>query len=244
MSVLQKVAAQKLMLWALLLLAIYPLAIIAARLEVWHFRNSFLLFIVAAIASFAMLAMALLKLSRGIKSDSTALLVVIVATVLPLSVMGTYVYKAQKSPFIHDISTDMVHAPQLNAAARIRLDNDHSVEYLASDVAPLQQAGYPQLVPLKLAHNAHAVFSAAKRLMQDNGWQLLADNNLQMPFTLEASQTSLLFGFTDDVVVRIQALDEGTLVDMRSMSRVGKSDLGMNAQRIQTFLEKLALRVK
>jgi len=244
MSVLQKVAAQKLMMWALLLLAIYPLAIIAARLEIWHFRNSFLLFIVAALVSFAMLTMGLLKLSKGVKSESQALLVVIVVTLLPLSVMGSFVYKAQKYPFIHDISTDLVHAPQLKAAAKARVDSDHSVEYLASEVAQLQQDAYPQLLPLKVTQSPQAVFNAAKGLMLENGWQLMAENNQQSPFTLEASHTSLLFGFTDDLVVRIQATEDGAVVDMRSMSRVGKSDMGANAQRIQRFLTDLANGLK
>jgi len=244
MSVLQKVAAQKLMMWALLLLAIYPLAIIAARLEIWHFRNSFLLFIVAALVSFAMLTMGLLKLSKGVKSESQALLVVIVVTLLPLSVMGSFVYKAQKYPFIHDISTDLVHAPQLKAAAKARVDSDHSVEYLASEVAQLQQNAYPQLLPLKVTQSPQAVFNAAKGLMLENGWQLMAENNQQSPFTLEASHTSLLFGFTDDLVVRIQATEDGAVVDMRSMSRVGKSDMGANAQRIQRFLTDLANGLK
>jgi len=244
MSVLQKVAAQKLMMWALLLLAIYPLAIIAARLEIWHFRNSFLLFIVAALVSFAMLTMGLLKLSKGVKSESQALLVVIVVTLLPLSVMGSFVYKAQKYPFIHDISTDLVHAPQLKAAAKARVDSDHSVEYLASEVAQLQQDAYPQLLPLKVTQSPQAVFNAAKGLMLENGWQLMAENNQQSPFTLEASHTSLLFGFTDDLVVRIQTTEDGAVVDMRSMSRVGKSDMGANAQRIQRFLTDLANGLK
>jgi len=244
MSVLQKLSAQKLMMWALLLLAIYPLAIIAARLEIWHFRNSFLLFIVAALLSFAMLAMGLLKLSKGVKNEAQALLVVIVVTLLPLSVMGSFVYKSQKYPFIHDISTDLVHAPQLKAAAQTRVDTDHSVEYLAGEVAQLQHAAYPQLVPLKVSQSPQAVFSAAKLLMVENGWQLMAENNQQSPFTLEASHTSLLFGFVDDVVLRIQAGEQGTLVDMRSMSRVGQSDMGANAQRIQRFLVDLANALK
>jgi len=72
----------------------------------------------------------------------------------------------------------------------------------------------------------------------------MAENNQQSPFTLEASDTSLLFGFIDDVVLRIQADEQGTLVDMRSMSRVGKSDMGANAQRIQRFLADLANGLK
>ncbi len=243
MSVLEKVPSQKLMLVALTLLAVYPLAVIAARLELWHFSNSFLLFIVAALASFVILAIGLLKLSKGDKSDTPAILVTIIATLLPLSTLGSFVYKAQKYPFIHDISTDLVHAPQLLAAAKIRLESDHSVEYLAGEVAALQQKGY-NLTPLIVTQQPAQVFNAAKALMMDRGWELLASENLQYPFTLEASHTSLLFGFTDDIVLRIQATKEGSHVDMRSMSRVGKSDMGANAKRIQTFLSDLSVGLK
>jgi uncharacterized protein (DUF1499 family) len=243
MSILDKVPAQKLMLVAVTLLAVYPLAVIAARLELWHFRNSFLLFIVAALVSFVLLAIGLLKLSRGEKKGTLALVVTIIATLLPLSTLGSYVYKAQKYPFIHDISTNVEDAPQLKAAAKVRLETDHSVEYLAKDVAALQQKGY-NLAPLIVGQNPIDVFNVAKALMADKGWDLLAHENQQMPFTLEASHTSLLFGFTDDIVLRIQATKEGSQVDMRSMSRVGKSDMGVNAARIQAFLSDLSAGLK
>ncbi len=243
MSVLESVSSKKVMLVALTLLAVYPLAVIAARLEFWHFSNSFLLFIVTALVSFAVLAIGMLKLSKSAKSDSPALIVAIIAALLPLSILGSYVYKTQKYPLIHDISTDVEHAPQLKAAALVRLESDHSVEYLADEVAPLQLKGY-NVGPLRVSQNPIEVFTVAKTLMEARGWKLLASENGQMPFTLEASHTTLLFGFTDDVVLRIQATKEGSHVDMRSMSRVGKSDMGVNAKRIQTFLSELSAKLK
>jgi uncharacterized protein (DUF1499 family) len=56
---------------------------------------------------------------------------------------------------------------------------------------------------------------------------------------IEASHTSLFYGFTDDMVVRITPVAEGTKIDVRSKSRVGRSDVGQNAKRIRTFLQKL-----
>ncbi len=244
MTILEKVSAQKLVMVALLLLMVYPLAIIAARLEIWHFRNSFLLFIVAALVGFGVFAMSLLKLSKGEKADSNALLVALGAAVLPLAIMGSHVYKAQSSPFIHDISTDLIHAPQLKAAAQVRLKSDHGVEYLASQVSKKQKAGYPELTSLTLSQDPQTVFAAAKQIMVAQGWAMMAENNHELPYTLEASDTSLLFGFTDDVVLRIQLADSGSLVDMRSMSRVGQSDMGKNAQRIGEFFNELTLALK
>lgn len=61
---------------------------------------------------------------------------------------------------------------------------------------------------------------------------------------LEATGTSLLFGFKDDVVVRVTGTAEGAQVDVRSKSRVGLSDLGANARRIRTFLRELSIRLE
>ena len=60
---------------------------------------------------------------------------------------------------------------------------------------------------------------------------------------LEATQTSFWYGFTDDMVVRITEGPDGTRVDVRSKSRLGRSDLGQNAKRIRTFLARLKTQV-
>ena len=50
---------------------------------------------------------------------------------------------------------------------------------------------------------------------------------------IEAVDTTFWFGFKDDVVIRCQDFR----VDLRSISRVGRSDLGANAKRIEQFIE-------
>jgi hypothetical protein len=57
---------------------------------------------------------------------------------------------------------------------------------------------------------------------------------------IEATDTTLLFGFKDDIVIRVAAAGSGSRVDVRSLSRVGKSDFGVNANRIRKFLRQLA----
>jgi uncharacterized protein (DUF1499 family) len=58
---------------------------------------------------------------------------------------------------------------------------------------------------------------------------------------IEAVATSFLFGFKDDMVIRMTETDTAQVaVDVRSQSRVGKSDLGQNAKRIRRFMEGLA----
>ncbi len=249
MSVLDKVSNQKLMLVALLLLAIYPVAIVAARLDVWHFRTSFLLFMLSALLGFGVLVIAIFKMSKMGSANAEAeparyLVIAAVAALLPLMVLGSNIYKAQQSPFIHDITTDTVTPPEFVAAVTDRNETDHRVTYEGASLAQVQQKAYPNIRPLMTNKSIGRVVSAVQAQVAHSGWQVLASQTVQEPFKLEAVTSSALFGFKDDIVIHIQAHDQLVQVDMRSMSRQGKSDLGMNAKRIQEFLSALQERLK
>ena len=60
--------------------------------------------------------------------------------------------------------------------------------------------------------------------------------------TIEATSSSLLYGFTDEVIVRVKAIEGGALVDVRSRSRLGRVDRGVNAKRIRAYLAALQER--
>ena len=249
MSVLDKVSNQKLMLVALLLLVIYPVAIGAARLDIWHFRTSFLLFIVSALLGFVVLVMAIFKMSKLGSANSEAeparyLLIAAASTLIPLMVLGSNIYKAQQYPFIHDITTDTVTPPQFEAAITDRLETDHAVAYEGAALADIQHKAYPSIKPLITNTDISRVLNAVQAQVAQNGWLLLNSQTEKMPYVLEAVTSSALFGFKDDMVIRIQAHDQMVQVDMRSMSRQGKSDLGMNAKRIQEFLSALQGRLQ
>lgn len=61
---------------------------------------------------------------------------------------------------------------------------------------------------------------------------------------IEATATTFWFQFKDDIVVRVRAHDNGSIIDVRSESRVGKSDVGTNAARVRAYLAKLAADAK
>ncbi|MDX1580549.1 MAG: DUF1499 domain-containing protein, partial [Alphaproteobacteria bacterium] len=77
----------------------------------------------------------------------------------------------------------------------------------------------------------------AAEVVRDKGWEI-ADISAAAG-RIEATATTLFFGFKDDVVIRVRASDGQTQVDMRSASRVGLSDLGANAARIEDFMSEL-----
>jgi len=146
--------------------------------------------------------------------------------------------RAQSVPPIHDITTDMENPPAFKALAAAREAAPNAVDYPGADTARQQRAGYPQLKSIVLNMQLADAMDAATATVQKRGWEIAETTES----TIEATATTRWFGFKDDVVIRLTETENGVQVDMRSASRVGKSDVGTNAERIQTFLEDLASR--
>jgi len=104
-------------------------------------------------------------------------------------------------------------------------------------VAAQQQQAYPDLKPKVLslppAEAVQKSIDAARSL----GWQIAGSDTAAG--RIEATDTTGWFGFKDDVVIRVRPQAQGSRVDVRSASRVGRSDIGKNAERIREFLDKL-----
>lgn len=115
---------------------------------------------------------------------------------------------------------------------------DNVTPFSGRSFAELQREAYPQVQPVILpgatVADAHAKAKAAATAL---GWAIVTDD--VTGGRLEAVDTSFWFGFKDDVVVTLTPDGAGVRVDARSVSRVGRSDLGMNAKRLQAFLERM-----
>lgn len=145
-------------------------------------------------------------------------------------------------PRINDISTDLEDPPAFRAAQSFPGNGGRDFAFPAQN-APLIEAHYPTLSPLAVNAPADAVFETVQRLAQDwPGWQQVqADGDTR---TVEAYATTGVFRFHDDVVIRVRPLERGSRVDMRSKSRDGESDFGVNAKRIEAFLDALRAELK
>ena len=100
-----------------------------------------------------------------------------------------------------------------------------------------QRAGYPDLGPLVLQAPPQQAFARALAAARDMGWEVVATE--PGDGRIEATTTTFWFGFKDDVVVRVTPADGGSRIDVRSVSRVGRSDVGTNAKRIKTYLARI-----
>jgi len=210
------------------------------RFGLWPFPTGFLLLKWAAYFGLAAAAVALvgllapkLRAGRGIWFAAALTLGLAVA-----AVPAYWMQAAGKVPPIHDLSTDLDNPPAFAAVLAQRGDASNPPEHGGPAVAEAQRRAYPDIRPLVLSLPPAQAFACALRAARAMGWEIVAQD--AAAGRIEATATTLWFGFRDDVVVRVAPTDGGSRIDVRSASRVGVSDVGANAKRIRAYLAKLA----
>ncbi len=170
----------------------------------------------------------------GTRIAVAGLLVGLTAAAVPWSFLRI----ARSVPAIHDISTDTENPPAFVALLPARREAPNGAGYGGPEVAAKQRAAYPDVRPLRLSVPPAEAFDRALDAAQKMGWKIAAADKADG--RIEATATTFWFGFRDDVVVRVAPDAAGSRIDVRSDSRVGLSDLGTNARRIQTYLKVIA----
>ncbi|MGE6607149.1 DUF1499 domain-containing protein [Halomonas sp. NPDC076908] len=165
---------------------------------------------------------------------------VIVGAAALLYVPWQHWQRAQDVPAIHDITTDMQNPPTFEALVEAREAAPNAVDYPGDATARQQQSAYPMVKPLVVNAAPQMVLAAAQSEAEEAGWRIAQITDSR----IEATATTRWFGFEDDIVIRLTEIDSGVQVDMRSASRLGASDVGTNAARIEEFLSALAARLE
>jgi uncharacterized protein (DUF1499 family) len=228
--------------WGLVLavasLVILLLGPVGTRLGLWTFVTGFSLLrwsVYVALGACALAVLGGLLTRRWLPA--------VVAVVLSLAVAGlpySWLRTARRLPPIHDITTDTASPPEFVAILAQRRDAPNPPSYDRS-AAPMQKRAYADIRPLNLRVPADHVFGAALDTARGMGWQIVAADPAQG--RIEATDTTFWFGFKDDVVIRVASTADGSRVDVRSVSRVGRSDVGTNAARIRSYIAELSRRL-
>jgi len=212
---------------------------VGTRWDWWDYRTGFLVLRWTLYAGLGVIVVALAGLVLGLLARTGRSLLVSLVTLALLAAVAAvpvgYLRTAGRVPPIHDITTDPDDPPRFVAVLPLRRGAPNSADYAGAALAAQQRAGYPDLGPARLAAPPDQVFARAVEIARGLGWQIVAA--VPAEGRLEATDRTRWFGFRDDVVVRVTAEGTGTRVDVRSVSRVGRSDLGTNARRIRRFLE-------
>jgi uncharacterized protein (DUF1499 family) len=221
-------------------LAVLVLAGPGSRVGLWHFRFAFTLMRYAAYGGIAAAAISLVGAGIGWRRQ---LPVARCLLGLALGAIAAWIpwhalQQAKSLPPIHDVSTDTVYPPDFQAVLPLRGEGSNPVAYGGPELAAQQQAAYPEIAPLYLDKSAPEVFMMAHETAKRMGWEIVASDG--KTGRIEATATSFWFGFKDDVVIRVVPQNQGgTRVDVRSLSRVGGSDIGANARRIGAYFRYL-----
>ena len=229
---------------ALIALAVGPLG---WRLGWWHFRFAFFwLMPVAGYGALAAAAVSILALVLG-RSHLGGRGLALAAIGVVLGAAVAYIpwqYNRLRGlvPPIHDITTDTDNPPAFVAALKLRPADANSVKYDAAELVGKQRAAYPDIAPVKMSvAPADAFKRALDTAKAMPGWTVVDSDPASG--RIEANETSRWFRFTDDVVIRVAPDGTGSRIDVRSVSRVGRSDFGVNAGRIRAYMAALNGRV-
>ena len=214
---------------------------IGSHMGLWHFRTGFTLLKYAAwlgLAAAAIGSAALAVSSRQRRWQAVIISCMAVAIgVTVFAIPWSWKQTAGRVPKIHDISTDTANPPRFVAIIPLRKDAPNPAEYGGAEIAGKQAQAYPDLKTLPLPLPPDQAFNLALEAAHRMGWRIISA--VPAEGRIEASDTTFWFGFIDDIVIRIRPGGNGSLLDIRSVSRVGLSDVGTNADRIRRFIKKL-----
>ncbi len=222
-------------------------------LGLWVFGTGFAILIgldpfthwIAALCALGLLAVIILAIKS--KAQNTTKLCTF-ATIGTLSAfLAWYIPSTVQArlsyPVIHDISTDVINPPMYVANVPLRAEAVNPMEYGIVEGLTLeehieqQQAAFPDLVPQLIDASPQEVFDRSVAALETMGLEITAA--VPEEGRIEAVASTFWFRFKDDVVIRIQAEGNQTRIDARSLSRVGRGDLGANGLRLQEFFSLL-----
>lgn len=212
-----------------------------ARYDVIPKLTGFMAFLGSGLVALValVLGLAALLVGRGQALPSRGKL--LAAMALSLALFGFLASRPAASgdvPAIHDVTTDLANPPQFEAI-KLRADNLAGVGTV-ENWRKLHAGAYADIRSVEIPRPVAAVTADAVKLIEKQGWELVSSDPSRGH--VEATASVSYIRFHDDVVLRIapSADGKGSKVDMRSVSRIGISDFGVNAKRVRAFLAELA----
>ena len=206
----------------------------------WHFRTGFTMIpwgTGAAVTGSIIGTIGFFRMNEWGRNHTIAGFTAMVIGLAAVLNFGYWYLEVQKGyPPIHDITTDTVNPPEFDAIVPLRKDAPNPPEYIHENgPAEAQKEFYPDIQTLNVSMNYDQAYDRALATVREMPWQIVGENRQQG--RIEAYDKLPWFGFIDDVVIRVDTTENGSKIDIRSKSRIGRGDLGVNAERIRTFFE-------
>lgn len=190
---------------------------------------------IAVLLSIIVVIMGALSLRKSANPANHSRLRIASLLALPALLALAVMMSGGRGPvMMHDISTDTTNPPVFTAGVTERGAKSNSLEY-NTEKSALQAKGYPDIKSINSTLDSAAAFARATETAEKMGWEIYrsdAANGM-----IEGVATTKWFSFKDDIAIRITANGTGSIIDVRSISRVGKGDTGTNAKRVREFIQ-------
>jgi uncharacterized protein (DUF1499 family) len=221
---------------ALALLVILPLSVLTVRSGDWALGLG--LYALACLGSTILLILfVLLLLLPKFAASRAAIRKWALCTVPGTLALLSLTLGGGDYPQIHDISTDTMDPPTFAKAQEVRGEEANTLDIKPESIE-LQKTAYPDLAPIQTRMSIDEGYAKALATAEAMGWEIYhSDLNAGV---IEAVDTTKIMAFKDDIVIRVRGNSEGAFIDLRSVSRVGRGDIGANAKRIRAYQEAFA----
>jgi len=228
---------------AILALALVVVGIVTANFYLLAPFAGFQMFLLGFLLSFLGLLLSLVGIIATRKEERRharprALIGLVLSLVVfvPILIIASL---GRRYPPINDITTDFENPPEFIHAIELIPNHGRNMKYDRDKYMAAQQQGYPPLPPVNAKQDTESVFATVQQVAAGiPDWQITYSDPKAM--TLEGVATSHLFHFQDDFIIQVRSAGPGaSLIEMRSKSRDGIGDFGMNYHRIKMFLDRV-----
>lgn len=233
--------------WAIWARRLATFAVPILALSVWLHRKgvipseTFLLFLTAvSLLACAALIVALIATARIWQTGDRGWNHVLIAMFLSLIALSPALIALPsflRYPALSDATTDIKSPPELPSAPAKNGDPAWQNADYADDLTD----GFPTLATRIYDLPIEVCWAEIEALADQQSWRI---TQKQAPLDqFSTGQLSAVvrswFGFYDDLTIILALESDGVHVDMRSASRFGEHDLGVNGRRIEKFLTAL-----
>jgi hypothetical protein len=197
--------------------------------------------IAGLLIAIAIAVTSLVRIWFGGQTGATQAFAAIFIACLGLALPGFYLAKAALLPRLTQIETTPDNPLEFKVLAAERPADANPMRQ--PDVAEIeaQVEAYPEIGPMVVERAAPEVFAIVHEAVGRLGWKIVLDEAPGETGVgrIEATDRTLIMGFTDDVLIQVKGDDAHGTIDVRSVSRYGRTDFGANAKRISTLFEEV-----
>ena len=148
----------------------------------------------------------------------------------------SFIVTPMRYPAIHDITTNIDNPPTFTFLDDNRKGAKNSLVYGGKKVSEQQLKSYPQIQAITTDSSITDAYKEAVIVAKSMGWNIVKEDLQDYHF--EATARTPFFNFVDDIVIEISHIGNGSRIDIRSVSRIGRGDRGVNAKRIMNYIKE------